>query len=1195
MASGFDFSAFIGGFQEEAEERLQAIESTLVDLEQGRMDSEQLEKLRRDAHSVKGSANMLQLRDIGETAHVLEDTFAYLRDGAAAPDQAYSNFMFDLLDSLRSRIQAANDSNAEHLDAEGFRFRLENLDSETGLGEEAGTSPEPGTAPATEAEPAAEPDPEEESGPPPGDREAPAAEARDTDLGGAPEIENPAAEPEEFEGALQEAGEIASPDPEGDAEAAGMGDLEVPSLDWSGIIPDLREDAKPVLKEVDDLLAVEEASSAPSDDLLDRLEALATSCRQVELNDAAEALDLVAMVLESPAAGDLPDSLLQLLQGLVERVGQRLDRADQPDPKPLDRDRLWQARELLKRWGMVHSPSAGSADGEYPGFRQAEKDGSAGDSVWGAPDPEAAEDGPSHSGHSAPDEPSPIGGPEARQGSRESSGSSLDVSPFLDGYQAEAREDLNVIQEALLQAEQGALDSGSLQRVAQKAHSLKGSANMLGLEDIGASAEVLEDGLSWLGSGKLTKGGVDALLELHDALAEATEQVQGDARPRLDSEHWRRRLNEQWGTGELLGGSQEESFPEHLSQSESEPSPGPTGTSGWRESDGQQKAGRDAGNVPGEAQPAGVEGGIHRRKPGANRGTLRVSAERLERLSDGVIGLAMDRATQEDRRAEMDRIVADLREVRHRWEWFESILPETGSLVGQREKFSEQLNALSHEVTQYRQQSEYDISARHSLYDEIHQRVMDLMVTPLGTIFSVLPRSARDLAQRFQKRVELEIDGSEIELERKNVDALLEPLVHLVTNALSHGIEDPDERRSAGKDPVGHIWVKALHVGGEVAISVTDDGRGIDYEEVRETAIRTGVTTAAEAASMLPYDLLQMLFRPGFSTKQEVSQISGRGIGMNAVRDAVQRMTGSIQVDSDVGQGATFTLNIPVSTAVQRILKFRVGDEIFGVLANQVDHIMSLSEAVITETRGQRFFTYQGTQVPVTWLSELFQTTGKAIYETGSLRLVVVRHLEGYIGFVVHEVLEETQAVVKDVTNYMRRHAVQGLIGTTISGSGEVQLLLEPTGIKEMERTAPLTLHDGERLADDPLKGLRVLLVEDSPLAREMEKTVLESSGMAVDTAVDGLDALDRIEVRIPDVVISDVEMPRMDGYDLLRKLRDDDRYRGVPVFMVTSRDSEEDRETARRLGADGFLNKLDLQSGDLIEEIRGRLERLYA
>jgi chemosensory pili system protein ChpA (sensor histidine kinase/response regulator) len=280
---------------------------------------------------------------------------------------------------------------------------------------------------------------------------------------------------------------------------------------------------------------------------------------------------------------------------------------------------------------------------------------------------------------------------------------------------------------------------------------------------------------------------------------------------------------------------------------------------------------------------------------------------------------------------------------------------------------------------------------------------------------------------------------------------------------------------------------------------------------------------------------------------------------------------------------------------VQRVLKFRVGSEIFGVLANQVDRIMTLDEASVTETRGQRFFQYAGNQVPATWLAELFNLGDGPIQDTRTLRLVVVRHLEGYIGFVVNEVIEETQAVVKDVTNYLRRHAIQGLIGTTISGAGDVQLLLEPTGIKEMERTSPLIMHAGESQREDPLRGLRVLLVEDSPLARQMEKAVLENVGMEVDTAVDGLDALDRMEVRFPDIVISDVEMPRMDGYDLLRKLRDDDRYRGVPVFMVTSRDSQEDRDTAQRLGADGFLNKLDLQSGDLIEEIRNRLERLYA
>jgi two-component system chemotaxis sensor kinase CheA len=699
----------------------------------------------------------------------------------------------------------------------------------------------------------------------------------------------------------------------------------------------------------------------------------------------------------------------------------------------------------------------------------------------------------------------------------------------------------------------------------------------------------LEDGLKALDGETNQALDFEVLLELHDALRDAAEQVQDEDRSRVDPQYWRERLNQRPGSSAEVA---KESVPPKETPSQPEAdgqphSPAPPSAHGPPNS---QAAGKKAqgGQVSGQGETGKTQNV-------GNRGTMRVSADRLERLSEGVIGLAMDRATQEDRRSELDQLVSEFRALRQQWEWFEETLPATGPLVEQKKQLSNHLDALNQQLRQFRQETELDLANRHSMYDEIHQRVMDLMVTPLGNIFSVLPRSARDLAQRFQKRVELTIEGSEIELERRNVDALLEPLVHLVTNAISHGIEDAEERQAAGKDPVGHIRVQAEQMGGEVAISVSDDGRGIDYEKVRETAIRTGVTTATEAENMLPYDLLQMLFRPGFSTKEEVSQISGRGIGMNAVRETVQRMTGSIQVDSEVGQGSTFTLNIPVSTAVQRVLKFRVGGETFGVLANQVDQIMTLQDTVLTETGGQRFFQYQGSQVPATWLQDLFNLPEQEVQEAGALQVVVVRHLEGYIGFLVNEVLEETQAVVKDVTSYLRRHAIQGLIGTTISGSGEVQLLLEPTGIKEMERTSPLTLKAGEVMAHDPLKGLRVLLVEDSPLARQMEKAVLENSGMEVDTAVDGLDALDRMEVLFPDIVISDVEMPRMDGYDLLRKLRDDDRYRGVPVFMVTSRDSDEDRNTAQQLGADGFLNKLDLQSGDLIEEIRGRLERLYA
>ena len=1218
MSSGFDFSAFIAGFQEEAEERLQAIESTLVDLEQGQMDADQLEKLRRDAHSVKGSANMLQLRDIGESAHVLEDTFAYLRDGAAVPDQAHMNFMFELLDGLRTRIREADDPEAEQLDPDGLRDRLEGLDSaeaedQAAAGEEAvAEAGDPAAAgeeavddgapeeavPDQEAELASAAGPEDGAGPDadsgggadPADPELAGDEdgaALDAGLEQAiaeadslPEEEETFGETAEPQEAVEESPAPAEPAAAGEGEpSVGAGaESDAPealsAMDWTQFVPGLREEAEPVLRRVDHLLAGESAEGEARDQLLDDLESVSTSIRQVGLDDASEALDLIGAVLESPAAEDLPSSLRELLQGLAGRVRKRLEQADGPEARPLDRQRIGQARELLKRWGMVQGDAGATASA-----------GEAESPAETAPEPDAADDRDQPGAESAPgggaepasEEPPALSG---GGGSRQSSGkrSGMDVSAFLDGFQAEAREDLNVLQDGLLQAERGGLGDDVLHQMAQRAHSLKGSANMLGLSDLGEGAQVIEDGLALLRGQKLGKPGIEALLGLHDAMREVAEQVQEEGRPQVAAADWKRRL-EAGG-----GASGEEASAEDSAEDSAE--------TAAAEAPAAAKPQPQEG--AGEARSASAEG-AGKRKAASSKGTLRVSAERLERLSDGVIGLAMDRATQEDRRQEMDEMVSDFRDLRRQWEWFENILPETGPLVAQRDKLSQQMSSLGQEINRFRQQTEYDIASRHALYDEIHQRVMDLMVSPLGTIFSVLPRSARDLAQRFQKRVELNIQGSEIELERKNVDALLEPMVHLVTNAISHGIEQPEERKAAGKEPVGHIWVSAEHIGGEVAITVQDDGRGIDYEKVRETAIRTGVTTAAEAENMLPYDLLQMLFRPGFSTKEEVSQISGRGIGMNAVRDAVQRMTGSIHVDSDVGEGTSFTLNIPVSTAVQRVLKFRVGNEIFGVLANQVDRIMTLDEAALTESRGQRFFQYQGTQVPATWLAELFGCDTGTIQDTRSLRLVVVRHLEGYIGFVVNEVLEETQAVVKDVTNYLRRHAIQGLIGTTISGGGDVQLLLEPTGIKEMERTSPLTMHSGEAQREDPLRGLQVLLVEDSPLARQMEKAVLENVGMEVDTAVDGLDALDRMEVRFPDVVISDVEMPRMDGYDLLRKLRDDDRYRGVPVFMVTSRDSQEDRDTAQRLGADGFLNKLDLQSGDLIEEIRNRLERLYA
>ncbi|HXH71613.1 MAG TPA: response regulator, partial [Mariprofundaceae bacterium] len=497
--------------------------------------------------------------------------------------------------------------------------------------------------------------------------------------------------------------------------------------------------------------------------------------------------------------------------------------------------------------------------------------------------------------------------------------------------------------------------------------------------------------------------------------------------------------------------------------------------------------------------------------------------------------------------------------------------------------------ALEREVARsqrFVEEVRYEQERRGIMLDDLRDQVLGLMLRPLDSVFSTFPRAVRDIAVRSGKQVRLLIGGESVEMDQAVAESLVEPLVHLINNAVAHGIEMPDQRSAAGKPAEGQVTILARQSGSEIRLEVIDDGVGISVDNVRRKAIERGVTTQFEADAMSPSEILELIFRPGFSTREKVDDISGRGIGMNIVQDAIRKLTGSIRIHTEEGKGTRFIISLPVSIAVQHALMFRIGSQRLGMLSHMIEQVVPFKEQLIEKGEGDKTFIRYGNRlVPLVDLRLMLDDTRYKLASYGMPYVVVAEHIEGYVGIVVSELYEETEIIIRDIDPYLKRYQSQGLMGNTIIGDGSVILLIEPYGIKEMGRTAPdmrLQQEGGETAAMQPFSGQRLMLVDDSIIARQVEKALLESLGFDVDTAIDGLDALEKLKMHSYDIIVTDLEMPRLDGFGLVRQLRNVPQYEDMPILIISTRESAEDRMRALESGADAYLVKQQLEPAGL-------------
>ncbi|MCU1602935.1 MAG: Gliding motility regulatory protein, partial [Frankiales bacterium] len=469
----------------------------------------------------------------------------------------------------------------------------------------------------------------------------------------------------------------------------------------------------------------------------------------------------------------------------------------------------------------------------------------------------------------------------------------------------------------------------------------------------------------------------------------------------------------------------------------------------------------------------------------------------------------------------------------------------------------------------------------------VRDGAMGLAMVPVRRVFAALPRIVRDVAKATGKDVELVSSGEDVELDKQVLDGVADALKHLVINAVDHGCESPAARAAKGKPALATVHVSARSVGGTVVIEVSDDGAGVDEDAVREKAIRLGMIPAD--SPLVGSALLALLFTPAFSTSDTVTETSGRGVGLDVVRNAVEELGGSVEVRSERGTGTAFVLTLPVTLGVLRCLVARVGDERYAVPVPGVVESLSLRDAEVHTLAGAPVVLRHGVSVPLLDLGAALGLVRDA--SEAPRAALVVRHASGQqLAWAVDRLEGESELVVKDLGSFLGR--VPFVAGATIDGDGSVVCLLD---LRELaDRAVGTTAFAvpsapvGKKNAVVPsAKKARILVVEDSVGVRELERVILEGAGYLVETAVDGLDGASRLREDPADLVLSDVEMPGMDGFDLTRTIRRTKGWENVPVIIMTSRGEDHARQAGLDAGCSAYLLKNEFDQEQLVSTVR--------
>jgi chemosensory pili system protein ChpA (sensor histidine kinase/response regulator) len=767
-----------------------------------------------------------------------------------------------------------------------------------------------------------------------------------------------------------------------------------------------------------------------------------------------------------------------------------------------------------------------------------------------------------------------------------------DLDPeVLEYFLPEAQEYLETITLSMLRLEKDPEDAETIQQLFRAAHTLKGSAYTIGFQAIGDVTHHVENFVGAIRDRKMR-----ATPELTDLIFRAVDGVRLLLRRDPDA---------------LESTRQEfDALMERLCRAESEAegqAPAPSEPT-------EAVKGREEGRQPGVPARERVEGAV-----------IRVSQERLERLLNLAGEVVIGRSQLDQRLAALedlsrqvliynDRMNESVRTFGEMHAFSppaptqgrpgldaSSVLTNFGALEFDRyddlNVFTRHMGEVAADVGEAVAQLNASISKTREDMDLLRQLTLDLRneivrtrMIPIGTLFNRFQKTVRELARATGKNITVTVSGASTEIDTGVVQQLVDPLIHILRNAVAHGIETPDVRRARGKPDTGTVSLHATHHGNAVVIEVEDDGAGLDVEKIKAKAVAHGTLSPEQAAVMPSAEALKLIYLPGLTTADEVGEQAGRGVGMDVVKRAIETMHGGIRVATNEGVGTKFTLTLPLTLFVSPVLIVRVGDHRYALPFSGIREVLVPPAGAVRNIDGRLVLQGDGETLEVKPLARLLGAESAG--SNGPAPVVVIRTARGTLGVSVDDVLGQQEIVIKTLGS-LKLFQGSCYSGATIDGEGRVVLVVDAEGLlaasRRSDRALPTPVSSRASTSPGGEEETRILLIDDSLTVRKFVTRVLESAGYHVETAADGEEGLRKALAETYRLIITDLELPKRNGFEVIRALRDQPHTQSTPIIVMTTRAGEKHRRIALGLGATAYLTK-PVEENALLLEVKDRI-----
>ncbi|BAZ45635.1 CheA signal transduction histidine kinase [Chondrocystis sp. NIES-4102] len=769
-------------------------------------------------------------------------------------------------------------------------------------------------------------------------------------------------------------------------------------------------------------------------------------------------------------------------------------------------------------------------------------------------------------------------------------------------YKTSSLEHIQKLESDLMILEKNPQDISAIEEFLREAHTLKGDSRMLGLNEIEMLVHQLEDCVEGIkgGKGEITPELCDRLYQGIDAVNQLAHQAITGEAVTVNTVGVLSVLMGEAGTSESVTQSERDLFAD---DSSSEASLFDDDSSSFSANNFSSEASLfDDVAQPPTSLLAQEQATISEMMvtPATNTttrdyqiDTIRVDPQKLDILATQTSELTVTKLRISQQLSQIEQMLTI-------WEgWYknnrdpESILESVANQLTSEQlqplrafwnQTHQCLNSLADTANNLKTRASEDITNLNIISDRLESGIQDLRQLPLATVFNIYPRMVRDLGRQLGKEINLIIEGGDTKADKRILEEIKDPLLHLIRNAIDHGIETPSDRLSIGKPKTATLILRGSQIGDSIGIEVIDDGRGLDLEGIKQTAIKRQVCTQAQLAAMTVSDIQGLIFASGFSTRTEITELSGRGVGLDVVRANVEKLKGSIQVSSNPGSGCRFQVRLNTSLATTKVMIVEINQTLYALPLEFIQTMITLSPEDIYEIEGKSTITFEDQMISLGWLAHLLQLPTPEDYTTSHQKCacIIIDVANQRFGVIVDNLIDQQDVVIKPQSKLLKR--IPNITGATILGSGEVCMILNPPDLLHSLRNGSWQ-NVSLPVESSTIKN-KLLLVEDSIIIRTQMQRLLKGAGYEVSIAENGLQGWQKVQNQNFDIVLSDVEMPEMNGLEMTTKIRQHRQYDQLPIVLITTLSSPEDKQRGIQAGANAYLTKGDFEQELLFQTL---------